>query len=254
MSQLEREIAEIPERLTAVAPVNRVALAEALARYHATPPPALFTIARGSSDAVAAYATYRLTPALNIPVGSFAPSLASLDRVRTHGGRLWTLAVSQSGQSPDLVKAQAAFAKSDGARLALVNDVTSLLAAGADIVLDQHAGEEHSTAATKSVVCSLLAVDLLAEALSGHVDRLEARGIAVARVVAKAMASPPDLTVLETIESAYVIGRGASLPMAIEAALKLKEIALPNAKALRRSRRRVRRQASFHRLTCRRRR
>ena len=54
MSQLEREIAEIPERLTAVAPVNRVALAEALARYHATPPPALFTIARGSSDAVAA--------------------------------------------------------------------------------------------------------------------------------------------------------------------------------------------------------
>ena len=61
MSQLEREIAEIPERLTAVAPVNRVALAEALARYRATPPPALFTIARGSSDAVAAYATYRLT-------------------------------------------------------------------------------------------------------------------------------------------------------------------------------------------------
>ena len=67
MSQLEREIAEIPERSTAVAPVNRVALAEALARYRATPPPALFTIARGSSDAVAAYATYRLTPALNIP-------------------------------------------------------------------------------------------------------------------------------------------------------------------------------------------
>ena len=51
------------------------------------------------------------------------------------------------------MKAQAAFAKSDGARLALVNDVTSPLAAGADIVLDQHAGEEHSTAATKSVVC-----------------------------------------------------------------------------------------------------
>ena len=50
-------------------------------------------------------------------------------------------------------------------------------------------------------------------------------------MVAKAMASPPDLTVLETIESAYVIGRGASLPMAIEAALKLKEIALLHAEA-----------------------
>ena len=36
MSQLEREIAEIPERLTVVAPVDRVAPAEALARYRAT--------------------------------------------------------------------------------------------------------------------------------------------------------------------------------------------------------------------------
>jgi glucosamine--fructose-6-phosphate aminotransferase (isomerizing) len=52
--------------------------------------------------------------------------------------------------------------------LALVNDVTSPLAAGADIVIDQHAGEEHSTAATRSVVCSLLAIDLPAEALSGQ--------------------------------------------------------------------------------------
>jgi len=49
-----------------------------------------------------------------------------------------------------------------------------------------------------------LAVDLLAEAPSGHVNRLEARGIAAARVVAKAMASPLDLTVLETIEGAFI--------------------------------------------------
>jgi len=284
MSPLEREIAEIPERLTTVAPANRVAFAEALARYRAAPPPALFTIARGSSDAVALYTAYRLTPASKIPVGSFAPSLASLDRVRTQGGRLWTLAVSQSGQSPDLLKAQAAFATSDGARLALVSPLT----AGADIVLDQHAGEEHSTAATKSVVCSLLAVDLLAEALLGHVVRLDARGVAVAGLVAKAMASPPDLTMLETVESAYVIGRGASLPVAIEAALKLKETAHLHAEAVsaaevmhgpraiagkklgvlgfaapgpadqsprrcERSRRSVRRPALFPRLTCRRR-
>ena len=89
-------------------------------------------------------------------------------------------------------------------RLTAVAPVNRVALAEASRVLDQHAGEEHSAAATKSVVCSLLAVDLLAEALSGHVDRLEARGIAVARVVAKAMASPPDLTVLETIESAFI--------------------------------------------------
>jgi glucosamine--fructose-6-phosphate aminotransferase (isomerizing) len=85
------------------------------------------TIARGSCDAVATYATYSLTPALNILVGSFAPSLASLDRVRTHGGRLWTLAVSQSRQTPDLVKFQAAFAKADGAASVLDQKFASFL-------------------------------------------------------------------------------------------------------------------------------
>jgi hypothetical protein len=43
----------------------------------------------------------------------------------------------------DKHRGRIALAKSDGARLALVNDVTSPVAAGADIVLDQHAGEEH---------------------------------------------------------------------------------------------------------------
>jgi glutamine---fructose-6-phosphate transaminase (isomerizing) len=232
MSRLESEIAEIPARLKAVAAANRAAFAEAVARYRAAPPLALFTIARGSSDAVAAYAAYRLTPALNIPVGSFAPSLASLDRVEPRRGGLWTLAISQSGQSPDLIAAQAAFAQSDGTRLALVNDVASPLAMGADIVLDQHAGEERSIAATKSFACSLLAIDLLAEMLSGRGDGAESRGAAIARAVEEAMASPSDLAALDTIESAYVIGRGASLPVAIEAALKLKEIAALHAEAV----------------------
>jgi glucosamine--fructose-6-phosphate aminotransferase (isomerizing) len=232
MSRLESEIAEIPARLTMVASANRAAFVAAAARYRAAPPPALFTIARGSSDAVAAYAAYRLTPALSIPVGSFAPSLASLDGVALRGDRLWTLAISHSGRSPDLVAAQAAFASSQGTRLALVNNTASPLAKGADIVLDQQAGEERSVAATKSLACSLLAVDLLAETLSGHGDRAEALGEAVAGAVAAAMASPPDLAALDAIDSAYVIGRGASLPVAIEAALKLKELTGLHAEAV----------------------
>jgi glutamine---fructose-6-phosphate transaminase (isomerizing) len=223
MSQLEDEIAEIPSRLLSVASANRVAFAEAFARYCAAPPPALFTIARGSSDAVAAYAGYRLTPALNIPVGSFAPSLASLDGVRLRAGGLWTLAISQSGQGPDLIAAQAAFANSDGTRLALVNNVTSPLALAADIVLDQHAGEEFSIAATKTFACSLLAIDLLTEALCGNGEAAESRGAAISRAAKSVMASPPDLAALGDIEGAYVVGRGPTLPVATEAALKLKE-------------------------------
>lgn len=232
MSLLESEIAEIPSRLRTVAAANRAPLDAAMARFRAAPPPALFTIARGSSDAAAAYAAYRLTTALGIPVGSFAPSLASLDRVAAKAGGLWTLAISQSGRSPDLLAAQAAFANSRGVRLALVNDLASPLAAGADIVLDQSAGEEHSVAATKSVCCSLLAIELLAEALAGRGGDNEARGAAAADAAEQALTSPYDLDALDAIDSAYVIGRGVSLPVALEAALKLKEVAGLHAEAI----------------------
>lgn len=233
MSLLEDEIAQIPSRLRTVAAANRDAFMAAAARFHAAPPPALFTIARGSSDAAAAFAAYRLTPALGIPVGSFAPSLASLDRVVAAADALWTLAVSQSGRSPDLLAAQAAFAGGRGARLALVNELASPLAAGADIVLDQSAGEERSVAATKSVCCSLLAIELLADALAGCGGDHEARGAAAASAAKRALVSrSADLSVLDGIASAYVIGRGESFPVALEAALKLKEVAGLHAEAV----------------------
>jgi glutamine---fructose-6-phosphate transaminase (isomerizing) len=165
-------------------------------------------------------------------VGSFAPSLASLDRVAATVGRLWTLAISQSGRSPDLLAAQEAFANAGGTRLALVNDLIAPLAAGADIVLDQSAGAEESVAATKSVGCSLLAIDLLAAALAGRSADNEAHGAAVANAAEQALTSPHDPTALDAIDSAYIIGRGDSLPIALEAALKLKEVVSLHAEAM----------------------
>lgn len=232
MSQLEREIAEIPARLRDVAGANRAALGEAVRRYQAAPPPALFTVARGTSDSVASYAAYRLTPALNLPVGSFAPSLASLEGVTVNRGGIWSLSISQSGRSPDIVAAQKAFAGSGGVRLALVNDVASPLAREADLVLGQAAGQENSVAATKSLACSLMLVDLLSEALAGTGSDAEQRCALEADAAARAMAAGIDLGSLVEATHAYVIGRGATLPVAAEAALKLKEAAGLHAEAL----------------------
>ncbi len=232
MSRLELEIAEIPARLRRAAEPNAAALAESVRRYRAAPPPALFTVARGTSDAVALYAAYRLTPALGLPVGSFAPSLASIDGARIGDAGVWSLAISQSGQSPDLVAAQEAFSATGGLRLALVNDTASPLAQAADLVLDQAAGEEKSVAATKSFACSLLLVDLLAEALAGRGEGMEARSAHVADATQAAMAAGVDLAALDAATHAYVIGRGASQPVAQEAALKLKETAGLHAEAI----------------------
>jgi len=229
VSQLTDEIFEIPDRLAGLAAANAAVLDEAAARWRTAPPPTLFTVARGTSDAAATYAAYRLAAATGVPVGSLPPSLASLYGFAA-ATPLWSLAISQSGRSPDLIAAQAALHAGGGVGIALVNDTASPLADGADLVLDQAVGPELSIAATKSFACSLAAVDLLAQALTGGAvdDRLDG----AARAAAEALAAPPDLELLDDATHAYVVGRGKTFAVAIEAALKLKETAGLHAEAL----------------------
>src|SRR5687768_3408529 len=86
-------------------------------------PPLVITCARGSSDHAATFAKYLIEIRGRTPVASFAPSTSSLYPApwRHLRGALF-LAISQSGQSPDiLISARAA--KDAGAFVvAIVND------------------------------------------------------------------------------------------------------------------------------------
>ena len=127
--------------MTAVAPVNRAALVEALAGYRVTPPPALFTIV---PQLRCCRCLCHPSPDAGIEHSRrFFRAFARQSRSRQDAWRE-TLDARRIaiGAEPGFGEVPAAFAKSDGARLAFFNDVTSPLAAGADIVLDQHAGEE----------------------------------------------------------------------------------------------------------------
>src|SRR5690606_14425894 len=97
--------------------------------------------------------------------------------------------------------------------------------------LEQAAGPELSVAATKSFACSLAAVDCLAAALAGEEGGEERLG-AAARAAAAALSAPADLSALAEATHAYVIGRGAAMAVAVEAALKLKETAGLHAEAI----------------------
>jgi glucosamine--fructose-6-phosphate aminotransferase (isomerizing) len=187
-------------------------------------PPLTMTCARGSSDHAATFAKYLIERKLGVPTASAAPSVSSLYAARLKLQGSLCLAMSQSGRSPDLLSTAAA-AKSAGARLvALVNDETSPLAADADLALPLRAGPERSVAATKSYVATLSAVlqlvaswsrdDELAVALNGSPDLL-ARSWE--------LDWPALVEGLKDASSLYVIGRGAGLGIAQEAALKLKE-------------------------------
>jgi glucosamine--fructose-6-phosphate aminotransferase (isomerizing) len=115
---------------------------------------------------------------------------------------------------------------------AIVNDVESPLARGCEIVLPMAAGPERSIAATKTFVASLAAALRITAAwaddakLKDALDRLPERAFAAGMLDWGTRLDP-----LAAGRSLIVLGRGPTLAIAREAALKLKEVCCLHAEA-----------------------
>jgi glucosamine--fructose-6-phosphate aminotransferase (isomerizing) len=188
-------------------------------------PKAIVTIARGSSDHAALFFKYICEIKLGIPVASLGPSLATLYHAPLQMAGLASLAISQSGQSPDLIALQKAVRQAGGLTIAATNNSGSPLARDSEVPLDLSAGPELSVAATKSFVASAALVAALvaywakdAELLAALEDLPDRLGKALACDWNAAIAG------LAQASSLFVIGRGPGLAMAAEAALKMKEM------------------------------
>ncbi|QTF93917.1 SIS domain-containing protein [Halomonas sp. BM-2019] len=224
MSLMLDEARNAPERLRGQLQRNAAILAELGERLRLAPPPAAVTVARGSSDHAASYFAYLCMKSQGIPVASLPPSLTTLARAPWRLDGQLALAVSQSGQSPDLVATQRALASAGARTLALVNTPESPLGAASHQEIPLYAGEERSVAATKSYLATLSAMAQLLghwredrrllAALAELPDRLSA---ALAQEWSAAIEG------LAEVDRLMVIGRGAGLAVAQEAALKFKE-------------------------------
>src|SRR3954447_15726962 len=156
-SQMAAEVREAPTIARRQAEGLAHPIAELAARLKQRPPQVVVTCARGSSAHAATFGKHLIERHLGIPVGAFAPNIATIygQRLRLNGQLFVT--VSQSGRSDDLVES-VAMAKAAGAlTVAIVNDTESPLAQPSDIVLPMAAGPELSVAATKTFVASLSA-------------------------------------------------------------------------------------------------
>ncbi|CAA9535575.1 MAG: Glucosamine-6-phosphate deaminase [isomerizing], alternative [uncultured Sphingosinicella sp.] len=222
---MQREAAEAP----AVAERQNAELAELMSslggRLRNLDPRLVVTCARGSSDHAATYAKYLIETRARTPVASFAPSTSSVY------GTSWRkldsalfLAISQSGRSPDLLVSAKAARDAGALVVAIVNDASSPLADIAEVTIPLLAGTERSVAATKSYIASLLAIARLVAAWTD--DEALQGGLSDApRILGEAWGLDwsPALTPLAPAANLYVLGRGLSLGIAQEAALKLKE-------------------------------
>ena len=154
------------------------------------------------------------------------------------------IAITQSGETADTLAAMK-LAKRKGAKvLAIVNVVGSMATRIADLTLYTHAGPEIGVAATKTYTTQLTVLTMLAIELARvlgtvgeeYLERLERELNAVPELVEDVLKHDESLRELaESLKEKrdfFYIGRGISVPTALEGALKLKEISYIHAEGL----------------------
>jgi glucosamine--fructose-6-phosphate aminotransferase (isomerizing) len=221
---MRQEIEEIPDAAARFLTASEALLASAGQALKRKNPAVVVTIARGSSDHAANFLKYAIELGAGVPVASIGPSIVSIYGRSLKLDRAAAIAISQSGKSPDIV-AMTEAAKAGGAlAFAITNTPDSPLAATADYTVDLKAGAERSVAATKTFVNSVVA----GLALLAHwtADEKLLAALATLPVALRAAVDcdwSPLLEALDGHQSLYVLGRGPSLAIASEAALKFKE-------------------------------
>ncbi len=147
-----------------------------------------------------------------------------------------TIFVSQSGETADTL-ASLRYVKDNGARsVAVVNVATSSIARLADAVAPTLAGPEIGVASTKAFTCQLVAMAALALGLGrargvlseADETRLVGELAATPGLVAETLKLEPAVEKiaqkLSTARDVLYLGRGTAYPLALEGALKLKEL------------------------------
>jgi glucosamine--fructose-6-phosphate aminotransferase (isomerizing) len=229
---MAKELAEAPAAVRAQAQEITQPLAALVTRLAQRPPQVVVTCARGSSAHAATFAKHLIERHLGIPVAAAAPNVASVYHRRLALKDQLFLAISQSGSSDDLIEMAATARGADAVTAAIVNDANSPLAQACEFVLPMGAGPELSVAATKTFIASLAAsLRLVArwsadERMAKACERLPERLAQAAQLDWSEALAP-----LTAATALVAVGRGPTLAIAREAALKLQETCTVHAQA-----------------------
>ena len=149
--------------------------------------------------------------------------------------RTLVIGISQSGETADTLAALREARRRGARTLGVVNSVGSSIAREVDGGTYTHAGPEIGVASTKAFTCQLVSLAMITLRLG----RLRSMSVLQGREMVKALRRLPDqarqvLSLSDQIErlaetyalaqNALFLGRGYNFPVALEGALKLKEI------------------------------
>ncbi|MFG6285625.1 glutamine--fructose-6-phosphate transaminase (isomerizing) [Actinotignum schaalii] len=200
----------------------------------------IIVIAAGTASYAGQVARYAIEHWCRIPV---EVELASEFRYRDPvvGEKTLVVAISQSGETMDTIMA-VRHAREQGSKvLAIVNTYGSTIARESDAVLYTHAGPEIAVASTKAFVAQITASYLLGlylaqirgnkfrDEITGYLDELEKMPARMEKMLAQEPQIRALARELKGENSVLFLGRHVGFPIALEGALKLKEIAYVHA-------------------------
>lgn len=232
-TKMYREALQAPTVVERLLRENRSEVESLAGFLRRNPPPFALTVARGSSDHAALYGKYLLESLLGLICSSAIPSAITVYGAKLGLYKALVLAVSQSGESPDLIEVARQARRGGALTVALVNQESSPLARSCEVVLPLWATPEEAVAATKSYLATLAA---LAQLVAYWRDDRELQGALSQLPEALHQAAEANwsagLEVLSETDNTLVVGRGYAFAVANELALKLKETSALHAEAL----------------------
>ncbi len=192
-------------------------------------------VACGTSYYAAMVAKYWFESFARVPVDiDFASEFRYREPILREGGL--SLFISQSGETADTLAALR-HCKAEGQTIAVVVNVpTSTMAREADLLLPTHAGPEIGVASTKAFTCQLAVLAALAAHFAVKKGRMsEAEEAAIVEHLLEAPAClnaaldhdaeiQAIAPLIAPARDVLYLGRGQDFPLALEGALKLKEI------------------------------
>ncbi len=187
----------------------------------------------GTSYNAALIAKYMISKYAKIRVDPIISSELPHSPEAIEGGSIM-IAVSQSGESADVLEAVKIAKQAGSEIISIINLLTSSLAHESSVKIGMNCGPEIGVAATKSFTAQLAVIYKITDRLCGGCMRLDFKKASkcMAKILEDHSGIKGIAKELREISDIYILGRGIHFPIAAESALKLKELAYIHAEGI----------------------
>ena len=184
----------------------------------------IVTVARGTSDCVALYASYLFAKTLGLTTYSLPPSIITLENSHFDFSNTLVLVISQSGLSKDLIICEQASRKMGAETMILTNNVNSPIVNNANYFFHINAGEEESVAATKTFALSLLNIIKLIAVVSDNKKIIDNIFQLPDHISKESKDSWDPELIDKNVSNGFIISRGLGYALSTEISIKFKEL------------------------------